>query len=302
MNEKSMLVKKNEVYVTGTLVDVKSKSYVTWGPNDTEAISVKLVIKVVRGEEEDLIEVGSFQNKIYAKSGKTNPTFTTLENIEELLDTRVALSGASLKGERFWLASTSQLVEAPKINFSFIRAAKITDEDQAVFYYQGFVVRALAEKLDQDEKVSHYTLSLGQANYNEDNMHVLTFVVENDRPGIIKGIQDNYELFNTVYVKGILTNKVTIVTKTEEVAFGDPEVRSYTKTDRRFVITGAGLPIIGVEDGEYTTEFIKKLNVAYVEEAAKLQSDAKNKQDDTPVSSGASKPAAKKDDLAGFIL
>ena len=181
-----MLSKVNTCYFVGTLVEIKNKkegSYTSKDGNEVPYVSVDIVVKSTipyNGEQIEVTnELRNFTNK-FTKSGTVNANYNTICNIEDLLNKRVIVSGASLDGTRFWSARTNQLVPSTKYNFNIIRAAKPTDEDTATFSFSGFVYKPLTERTNADGDVEYYQMSVAQANYKEDNMFVVDFIVDKD--------------------------------------------------------------------------------------------------------------------------
>jgi hypothetical protein len=299
-----MLSKVNTCYFVGTLVEVKNKkegSYTTKEGNEVPYVSVDIVVKSTipyNGEQIEVTnELRNFTNK-FTKSGTVNANYNTICNIEDLLTKRVIVSGASLDGTRFWSARTNQLVPSTKYNFNIIRAAKPTDEDTATFSFSGFVYKPLTERTNADGDVEYYQMSVAQANYKEDNMFVVDFIVDKDNLKAKQVIESQYEQGTTIEIFGVCKNVVTNVEKVEETAFGEPIVRILPRSDKKLVITKGKDPIVG--EGEYTIEAIKALNSAYIAQGEDIKAKAAS-QDTTSSSSTPVKPASKKSALAGLI-
>jgi hypothetical protein len=301
-----MLSKTNNCYFIGTLVEVKNKKEGSYSKDgvDYPYISLDIVVKSnveINGEVVEVTnELRNFTNK-FTKSGTVNANYNTLCNIDELLNKRVVVSGATLQGTRFWSAKTNQLVPSTKYNFNIIRPAKADDKDTATFSFSGFVYKPLTERTDADNNVEYYQMSLAQANYKEDGMHVVDFIVDKDNLKAIQVIESKYEQGSTIEIFGICKNIVTNVTKTEETAFGEPITRILPRSDKKLVITQGKEPIIG--EGEYTIEDIKRLNAAFIAEGEQIKNKAVNTPS-TPATNNASSPAkpmSKKSALAGLI-
>ena len=258
------------------------------------------------------LQPGKVKGIILTYHGKKLPLELTAEsleeacavhevNIDELLNKRVVVSGATLQGTRFWSAKTNQLVPSTKYNFNIIRPAKTDDKDTATFSFSGFVYKPLTERTDADNNVEYYQMSLAQANYKEDGMHVVDFIVDKDNLKAIQVIESKYEQGSTIEIFGICKNIVTNVTKTEETAFGEPITRILPRSDKKLVITQGKEPIIG--EGEYTIEDIKRLNAAFIAEGEQIKNKAVNTAS-APATNNASSPAkpmSKKSALAGLI-
>lgn len=292
------LLNKNNAYIIGEMVEVKDFRKLTYGADEKEAVSATIVIKCILEGKENLIEARTFISKLTSK-GIENKNYATILNINDMLNKRVVISQGQLQSERFWSSNSQQLINSTKINFNLIRLARQAEnEDKATFEFGGFVTRPLVEVCDEDSNVKHYQITLGQANYKEDNMFEVNFIVEKENAKAIKVIDANYEAGKTVEINGICKTIVTQNTVKTEVAFGDPVVKTYTNVDKKFIITGGSEPITG-DEGEYTDEVINRLVAAYRTSGEEIQNAKKDASNTTtPV---ASKEKAKKSSLAGLI-
>lgn len=294
-----MLNTKNNVYLVGELVEVKDFKEGFYGDN-VNYVAATVVIKSMVNDQELLTEARTFINEL-KKDGTPNKNYSIVKNIQSMLNKRVVISGATLKGERFWSSRTNQLANAVRVNFNLIRLASTKDkEDTVTFEFGGFVTRPLQEVVDENNVVKFYQITLGQANYKEDNMFEVTFTVDADNEKAARAIENMYEAGVTVEVSGVCRTIVNVVEKTTEVAFGDPIVKKYNNVDRKFVITSGSEVITG--EGEYTAEVIEKLVAAYKAEGKEIQAKASNTATTTNSSvSNAPKPKAKNSSLAGLI-
>lgn len=296
------LLRTNSGYFVGTLVEIKDFKELTYGPENKEAVTATIVIKSVLGEGEEqtesLTELRNFTAK-YTKDGKLNRNYDKIANINDLLNKRVVISGATISGERFWAKNTNQLVPATKFSFNLIRLAKDSEPDKAEFQYGGFVYKELTERTDLDGKTICYAMSIAQANFNENNMQVVEFVVDKDNVSAVEAIQRSYTQGSTVQISGICSNIVTQITKTEDTMFGDPVTKVFTKTDKKLIIT-SGQPVIEGE-GEYSIEAIKALADAYTKEGIAIRDKATNESNVQTAQAATKSVPSKKSALAGLI-
>ena len=292
-----MLNNKNNVYLVGELVEIKDFKEGFYGDN-LNYVSATVVIKSIVNDQELLTEARTFINEL-KKDGTPNKNYSVIKNIQNMLNKRVVISGATLKGERFWSTKTNQLVNSVRVNFNLIRLASSRDnEDIVTFEFGGFVTRPLQEVVDENNVVKYYQITLGQANFKEDNMFEVSFTVDADNEKAARAIENMYEAGVTVEISGVCRTIVNVVEKTTEVAFGDPIVKKYNNVDRKFVITSGSEVITG--EGEYTADVIDRLVAAYKAEGKEIQSKASNAATDSSVSN-APKPRSKNSSLAGLI-
>lgn len=294
-----MLERTNRVYVVGELVEIKDYKKGVYN-NDKEYIATTVVIKSIVDGKELLIEGRSFVNKL-KKDGTVSKNYTALEGLNDMLNRRVVLTNAEIEGDRFWSDRTNQLVNSTRINFNTIKLAS-KENDIATFEFGGFVTRPLQEIVDENGNVKYYQITFGQANYKEDNMFEAIFTVEADNINAARAIEQIYEAGVTAVISGNYRSIITCVEKTTDVAFGDPIVKKYYNSDRKFIITSGGEAITGAENGEYTEEVIAKLVAAYNESGKQIQEKALSKTtSSTDSKTVAPKPKAKNSSLAGLI-
>ena len=141
-------------------------------------------------------------------------------------------------------------------------------------------------------------MTIAQANYKEDNIYLIDFIVDKDNLNAIKVIQDNYVEGATVSVEGVCSNIVTQFTTEEETLFGEPIVKTFTKTNKKLIITG-GRPVVKGE-GEYTPEAIKTLVDAYTREGIEIK-EKKMSQTVQNAEVAQKNVPSKKSALAGLI-
>lgn len=292
------LLNKNSVYLVGELVEVKDFREGTHS-GDKNYVSATVVIKSIVGDNELLTEARTFCNELKT-DGNVNKNYTTIKNINSMLGKRVVISGASLRGERFWSPRTNQLVNSVRTNFNLIRLAGANDkEDKATFEFGGFVTRPLTEVVDENNNIKYYQITLGQANYKEDNMFECTFTVAADNVAAARAIEDKYVAGATVEISGVCQTIVTVIEKETEVAFGDPVIKKYNNVDKKYIILGGSEVISG--EGEYTEDAIARLVAAYNAEGKEIQAKASSNEKATASASAQPKPKAKSSSLAGLI-
>ena len=301
------LEKTNDCYFVGELVEVKRVTPLTYTRNNApvEAISASIVIKCILGEDEqeNVFSLEAFVNKL-TKSGSINKNYEEIKNIESLLGKKVVIPHAQIAGNRFWSPRTNQLVSASRLSFTFIREAsksEIAGGDKATFAFGGFIARELTEKTDADGNVLYYQLTMGQANWNENNLCLVDFAVSKDNLKAVQVMQKYYETGKTTTIRGVCQNIVTLQKEETESMFGDPIVKVYTKNDKKYLITSGDNLING--EGEYTVDAIKALNEAYVAEGEKIKRDAMNSETNEPAKSTESVKATapKKTALSGLF-
>jgi hypothetical protein len=294
-----MLNTKNNVYIVGELVEIKDFKNDVWTDNngDHKYVAATVVVKSIVNDQELLTEARAFINEL-TKNGTVNKNYTTLKDVDSLLNKRVVISGARLVSERFWSTRTSQLSNSTRINFNLIRAARSTEtDDKVTFEFGGFVTRPIQEVLDENGEVKHYQISIGQATYSENDMFEVNFIVDKDNLKAVQVMGEQYTSGATVEVSGVCKTIVSKYSKQTEIAFGEPIVKEYINTDKKFVITGGSEVLSG--EGEYTDEVINNLVAVYSAKAKEIQAKATSAEKTS--ASPAAKPKPKNTNLAGLI-
>ena len=292
------LFNKNNVYIVGELVEVKDFRLDVHS-GDKNYVAATVVIKSIVNGKELLTEARTFINELTTK-GAVNKNYTVVKDIQSMLGKRVVISGGNIRGERFWSERTSQLANSTRINFNLIRLARTQEtEDKATFEFGGFVTRPIQEVVDENGDVKYFQITLGQANYKEDNMFEVTFTVTKDNIKAVRVMEEKYEAGVTVEINGNCETIVTQKAVQTEVAFGEAIEKIYTNVDKKYVITGGSDIISG--DGEYTEEIISRLVSAYKAEGAEIQKKASEKGNTATTASNSAKPKSKASSLAGLI-
>ena len=269
------VLKKNEVFIIGTLVDVKTD--VRTSSENKTYVSGKASIKVLVNNVENIIEAS-----IYAfektKEGADSKMFKSYVTLESLIGKRVRVTGSLGEGS-IVDPSTGDVRHFNQINARFINAAYSTDtEDKATFEYSGFVVRPIYERRDKEDNLLGYRIEVAQANYNDNNCIVVRFDIDKNDTQKAAVIEANYVAGATVEFSGTLGAVSTIETKTVEADFGDPIVKTFAKTEKSYSIVSGNLPLAEEDENAYKKPFIDTLIAAYkqadVDRVEKARSNA----------------------------
>lgn len=277
------VLRKNEVIITGRLVAADIKK--DFDKNGKSYISVNATIQSEIKGKTNTFEVDFYAREM-TKDNKVNKLYTTYSEIENFLNKKVNVSG-ELTENRFWSSNAGQLVSAQKINGKFIKGELETTADSATFTIGGFVIKELVEKVNKNNEVYRYDLSIGQANYNNTSMSVFVLHVDPADTEIVRGVK-TYQAGMTVQVKGNLcftSEQVTVVD--ENSGFGEEISRVYTNKQKNYFITGGSNPIKGEESGQYSMDLIQSLIAAYKQKDVELQSGASAQEAKKPAEKAA---------------
>lgn len=267
------LLKKNEVFIIGTLVDIKTD--VRTSSENKKYISGKLSIKVVADGVENVIDVSIFSFE-KTKDGADSKMFKSYCGLDSLLGKRVRVNGSLGEGS-IVDEQSGDVRHFNQINARFINAAYASDtEDKATFEYSGFVVRELYERKDREDNLLGYRIDVAQATYNDDNCIVVRFDVNKDDIKKAETISTYYTVGSTVEFSGILTSVTTTETRTVEADFGEPMTKTFAKTEKGYVIVSGNLPIDENNENAYNDATRRMLVAAYKEADTKRVDKARN--------------------------
>lgn len=255
----------NKVYIVGTLKEVEQRLGEKDGRN---YVGGKVVIET----RDSMIEMKYFSFEMTEKG--INKRYQNYRDLETLKGRRVKATG-EISGRAFWQASQGQLIEFNELSLSFMNVAKDTDPAVATFEYSGWVSTPLNERMDKEGKaLLAYEIELAQANYNGDNMQKIKFTVDPKASKIVAAINQYYHKNSTVAVQGEIHYIPQTETRTEEVAFGDPIVKTFTSVHKRFLITAGKSPIL--DDLAYSAEQISNLEGSYKSYLETVEREAKS--------------------------
>ena len=254
------MTKKNNVFIVGTLVDVKTD--VRTSSENKTYISGKVSVKVVVNGVENIIDASIYANE-KTKEGADSKMYKSYLGLESLIGKRVRITGSLGEGS-IVDESTGDVRHFNQINARFINAAYSTDtEDKATFEYSGFVVRELYERKDKEDNLLGYRIEVAQATYNDDNCIVVRFDVDKNDTKKADTISTHYIAKSTVEFQGTLGAVTTMETKTVEADFGDPIVKTFAKTEKSYTIVSGNLPLDEDDEQAYSAEIIRTLIDAY---------------------------------------
>lgn len=263
----------NEVIVTGTLEEVATE--VKTDRNGKDYISGKIVVNCgeVDGKA-NLVDLRVFAYKM-TKSGTTSKLFTSYESMEQYLHKRVTISG-ELREDNMFQQTTGKMNFYNALYVKFINTARSTEADGATFRFRGFIVRSIYERKDKEDNLIGYRMEIAQQNYNATRAQVLRFDVAKEDINIVNAISDRYVVGSTVEINGMITYLTTTRVVKEEVAFGEPNERTFVISEKMFRVTGGNEPYDESNPEAYSNEEVHKLVDAYKAYCAERLEAAKN--------------------------
>lgn len=266
----------NKIYVIGTLIDVRD---LREGEKDG---SKWIAGSAIVGSGDSEIELKFFSTD-KTKEGAQNKRYANYAGLKDKIGGRIKANG-ELSGRVFYNESSGQVIHFNEVSAGFFNDARPNDADVATFEFGGYVSKPLYERLDKEEKLVAYEMELSQSNYSGTGLNTVRFTVDKNSANIVKAIQGAYTKDRTVLINGEIRYIVSMIERTEEVAFGDPIVKQFQSTLKTFNITGGKEPII--TEAAYSAADIARLEAAYKDYIAEVEREAKARSE-----AGAAAPA-----------
>ena len=254
------VLKKNEVFIIGELVDVKTD--VRTNSENKTYIGGKISIKVMVNNVENIIDASIYANE-KTKEGADSKMYKSYLTLDGMIGKRVRVTGSLGEGS-IVDPSTGDVRHFNQINAKFVNAAYSTDvEDKANFEYSGFVTRPIYERKDKEDNLLGYRIEVAQANWNDTNCMVVRFDLDKDDTQKAAVIEAHYVAGATVEFSGTLGAVSTVEVRTVEADFGDPITKTFAKTDKTYSIVSGNLPLASDDEKAYSDAMIKTLVAAY---------------------------------------
>lgn len=287
----------NRVNIIGELVE-NNLEIKTSTRDGKEFIAGNIVVKSILDGREQLTEIELYSPST-KKDGTSNKLFETYSGLDKFLGKRVDISG-ELQENRYYNQSTSQVVSWTRIRGVFVSEVRKNTDDAVKFEYAGYVVKPLTEKLNKNNELLYYEMTIAQANYNFEKALETKFAVHKDNRAAVNFIESNYDVGATVKVAGsinIITEEVTSEDAT--AAFGEPIVRTFTNTYVTRLVTTGSAPITG--QGEYSQDLMNTLNATYKQDALEIEANAKSDGVETTSFTETKKKAAAKQNYGSLL-
>lgn len=261
----------NKLYVVGELIEVNKRQDKDREGNDYIAGDIKVLVK--KEKDGDNVVSLSFFAKRLTKEKKENPRYKNYQSLEGFLNKRVKISG-EVQGRAFFSSAQGQVITFNELSAGFVNQALDTDASAATFEFSGFVNKGLVERRNKEDKVYSYDLEVGQADFSGERLNLVRFNIDPESRNIVAAVQSQYTKGSTISFVGEVEFKSTIETRTEEVAFGDPIVKTFTNVIKRYLITGGKETIMG--ETAYSADKIAQLESAYKDYLLEIEAAAKN--------------------------
>lgn len=272
----------NNISVNGLLVDhdIAVKRLTIKG-EQKDVLTGKAIIRVADGSE---VEVSYFSNptkkdgtpnKAYSDLQATLTSAKTVKNFGDQAD-YVKIGGGSIGIQDYPSKDRTEMksYNDEKANFLNILTEKEKEQlpMEAKFEIEG-IIHKVTEELVKEQPSGNYKVILHVLGYQGAIIPVTLTVMQDLVQGFLTaGYTEG--MFATFFGKIINTSEE--VTETIQVAFGEPQTHTYTKTTRRLQITGGKTPKNPVEEGVDFNEYKQALGKREAMLTQKLEDAKKN--------------------------
>ena len=272
----------NNITVNGLLVDhdIAVKNLTIKG-EQKNVLTGKATIRVADGSE---VEVSYFVNPT-KKDGTANKNFTdlqttltnakTVKNFGEQAD-YVKIGGGSIGIQDYPSKDRTEMKSYNDEKASFLNVLTEKEKEQlpmeAKFEVEG-IIHKVSPELVKEQPTGNYKIILHVLGYQGTIVPVTLTVMQDLVQGFMTaGYVEG--MFATFFGKIVNTSEET--TETIQVAFGEPQVRTYTTTTRRLQITGGKSPKNPMEEGVDFNEYKQALGKREAMLTQKLEEAKKN--------------------------
>jgi hypothetical protein len=281
----------NNVTIVGKLVDVVMRNGVT-NNMDWQSATMNIQVTQTYGgrEETSIVPVSMFANK-YTKDNKPNPGWTQINDLQNYPSVQsvgladavtLRITKANLRENNYVSKTTGQLINMWQLNTSFVNTTNNTP-NTASFVIDIYIM-SIDDELDRDgEPTGRLKIQGGIVQYGG-TLDVLNFVVEN--PDSVNFIRANWEVNDTVTVKGRIRVTTAEEKKTSSSSWGEDVPETSVRTIRELVIT-TGDDCGKDEEFAYSPEDIKKIYQVRKARLEQMQLDSQNKVKSTSTNSAA---------------
>lgn len=234
---------QNDVIVEGILSQVNVRKG-TSKKTGKEFISGDVIVRVNLDDGKELeVPVRMFANKL-TKDGRPNPSF---EDIERLLNLKslasvdgdieradcVVFSRADLREDSFY-GRDGSFVARVDVHGSFVDTVSRKDLAPKANFDNIIVVGNIREEEDANHELTGRLVITGILPQFGGRVDKIDYIVED--PAAIKHISNNWKKGDTVRVCGLVNYTYKVSVSTEEMGFGDPIVKTSTRSVRELII------------------------------------------------------------------
>jgi hypothetical protein len=259
----------------GKLVNTRGLDEVKRANRDgSEFVSGSVTVDIGKGE---LLEVDVYSKKL-TKDGQPSKLFTRYLELPEEVGSKIKIGGAEFTENRFW-GRNDQIASVNKVSGRFFNVARDTDESQATFTFNGYVVKPIYERLDREGNLLYYEILMAQPNWNSTKPMYVKFAIDKDSTAIINVLEARAPKGATIELKGVVTieTETRVVEQDIETSFGEVPTEKYVNTYVKYTVTGGSTIPDPNSELVYRPDEIAMLTKAYDDEALTIEEAARAK-------------------------
>ena len=251
---------QNNITIAGKLLDATfTKGSKDGRPYERFNLTVRVSQKYLGVDETSEIPVSGIVSQ-FTKTGAPNPAYASLQQLKNFKTVQncgfaeadsIKITRGSISENNF-MSRSGNLINGQQIRTTYVNKSEA--KDIASFLIDIFIMD-MKEELDRDETPTGRLSIKGGIVQYDSSLSVLEFIVED--PQCVEYISSNWNINDTVYVKGRIRYTSTEVNSSTSSSWGEDVPDTSTRTVRELIITtGSDEPYD--EDSAYDPVEIKK--------------------------------------------
>lgn len=251
---------QNNITIAGKLLDATfTKGSKDGRPYERFNLTVRVSQKYLGVDETSEIPVSGIVSQ-FTKTGAPNPAYASLQQLKNFKTVQncgfaeadsIKITRGSISENNF-MSRSGNLINGWQIRTTYVNKSEA--KDIASFLIDIFIMD-MKEELDKDETPTGRLIIKGGIVQYDSSLSVLEFIVED--PQCVEYISSNWNINDTVYIKGRIRYTSTEVNSTAGSSWGEDVPDTSTRTVRELIITtGSDEPYD--EDSAYDPVEIKK--------------------------------------------
>lgn len=234
----------NEVNIEGILSQVDIRDGVA-KKTGKKYLGGNVIVRVITDDGRELeIPVHIFANE-KTNDGRDNPAYQGIKDIQNMKSIAsvggdvsqadyILFNKASIR-ENIFVGRDGQTVSSAQVNASFANPVRRDDLRPRATFDNVIVVGGIREEEDRNGELTGRLVITGIIPQFGDKVDKVDFIVENE--AAIKHISNNWKKGDTVRVCGLVNFTYKTVVETIEMGFGEPEIKTHTRSVKEFIIT-----------------------------------------------------------------
>ncbi len=231
---------QNNITIAGKLLDATfTKGSKDGRPYERFNLTVRVSQKYLGVDETSEIPVSGIVSQ-FTKNGAPNPAYASLQQLKNFKTVQncgfaeadsIKITRGSISENNF-MSRSGNLINGWQIRTTYVNKSEA--KDIASFLIDIFIMD-MKEELDKDETPTGRLIIKGGIVQYDSSLSVLEFIVED--PQCVEYISSNWNINDTVYVKGRIRYTSTEVNSTNGSSWGEDVPDTSTRTVRELIIT-----------------------------------------------------------------